>query len=164
MLVQFSCTQSAFSYFALLCTFAESDFHVFWIVIYIFFRSRMCFEFSWAIFMLPFDKLKRGNGQKANVEIRPQRWNRAHTKCKLIKSYNSYWHKSSNSRYDGAQVLWETERNCFPAHGTWWTERKKPLQTPYKLHLCMSCKSVNYAIELCAYLPSFYWQAWWLAQ
>lgn len=43
-------------------------------------------------------KLKCGNDQNLSPEVKSC----AH-KCKLIKSRNSYWHKSLYSRYDGAE-------------------------------------------------------------
>lgn len=75
-------------------------------------------------------------------------------KCKLIKSYNSHWHKSLYSRYGGAQ-RGELFSRIWQA-----VDGESPLTTP-SFH-SPSCKSFNYAIRLLRRLfcvPAFYWQA-----
>jgi hypothetical protein len=67
------------------------------------FLSRVFFSHSAGIFL----QIKMWKWKKLSPEVKPSA-----RKCKLIKSYNSYWHKSLYLRNDGANVI----GNCFSAY------------------------------------------------
>lgn len=139
MLVQFSCTHifSCSTFFiasyrtVLNSIFPYCNLHIF--------RSRADCECSRSLFFQPVRKLKRG---KEKTESSPEVKSCAH-KCKLIKSYNSYWHKSLYSRYDGAQN-WREIENCSP-HMAQACGATGTVNNTF-LSFLFSYKSFNYAI------------------